>query len=170
MVLIYINFTQLQSIIPVIPDNIVEHPLIKSVVACIAILDQLWPLFEGLIYGVPTVIVGSVIYINNELLLIVYDLYLILTIPAQPDLLINIIQQDYYIAIFMTIITQSDFLLVFGMDNVPPNGDPNFIPGFILPNPLGPPRVYPAPGIQEPKGGVNPRPVTPKPRFGDPGL
>jgi hypothetical protein len=93
-----------------------------------------------------------------------------LTTPAQPNLLINIIQQDYYIAIFMTIITQSDFLLVFGMDNVPPNGDPNFIPGFILPNPLGPPRVYPAPGIQEPRNGVDSKPATPKPRFGDPGL
>ena len=66
-------------------------------------------------------------------------------------------------------------MLVFGMENVtvPVGPDhPYYIPepGFSIPNPLGPPRPYPAPGIQEPKGGVNPRPVTPKPRFGDPGL
>jgi len=42
---------------------------------------------------------------------------------------------------------------------------PNYIPrpGFTVPNPIGPPRPYPAPGIQEPRNGVTPRPVTPKP-------
>jgi hypothetical protein len=82
------------------------------------------------------------------------------------NLLINIIQQDCYLAIFMTIITESN-LLIFCMDNIP-NPNPNYIPGFIIPNPLGPPRPYPAPGIQEPKGG-DPKP-NPKPNFGDPGL
>ena len=170
MVLTYINFSVewLQSIIPAIPDNIFEFPLIESVVTYKAFLKLVPAFIKWLIYGVPTIIVGCVININNGILLIVYDLYLIFTIPIY--LLINIIQQDYCLAIFITIITQSDLLLVFCMDNIPPNGDPNFIPGFINPNPIGPPRVYPAPGIQEPKGGVDPKPATPKPRFGDPGL
>nr|YP_010743692.1 hypothetical protein QAZ32_mgp01 [Diaporthe sojae]WET30438.1 hypothetical protein [Diaporthe sojae] len=171
MVLTYINFSLLQSYIGCtgIPDNIIELPLIQSVVACKAFLMPALAFIKWLIYGVPTIIVGCVININNELLLIVYDLYLILTIPL--NLLINIIQQDYYLAIFMTIIIQSDFLLVLGMDNVP-IGHPSYIPvpGFFRPNSLGPPKPYPAPGIQEPKGGVNPKPPTTKPRFGDPGL
>lgn len=161
MALTYINFCPLQSIIPVIPDNILELPLIQLVVACIAFL---MPFIKWLIYGVPTIIVGCVININDWLLYNVHDLYLFFIIPI--NLLINIIQQDYYLAIFMTIIIESD-LLVFCMDNIP-NPNPNYIPGFIIPNPLGPPRPYPAPGIQEPKGG-DPKP-NPKPNFGDPGL
>lgn len=169
MVLIYINLSQLQSIVPVLPDNILENPLIKSVVACIAILEQVWLLIGELIYGVPTIMVGCVIDIINWLLLSVYSLDLYFTVPI--NLLINIIEQCYSIAIFITIISQSELLLVLGMENVP-IGHPNYIPvpGYPRPNSLGPPRPYPAPGIQEPKEGVIPRPSTPKPRFGDPGL
>jgi len=86
--------------------------------------------------------------------------------PGPINLLINIIQQDYYLTIFMTIITESD-LLGFCMDNIS-KANHNYILGFIIPNPLGPPRPYPAPGIQEPKGD-DPKP-NPKPNFGDPSM
>jgi len=70
----------------------------------------------------------------------------------------------------MTIITEGN-TFVLCMDNILNpifNPRPNYIPGFINPNPIGPPRPYPALGIQEPKGG-HPKP-NPKPNFGDPGL
>lgn len=170
MVLTYINFTQIEWIVPVIPDNIIEHPSIKSFVACIAIIEQVWLWIGGLIYGVPPTMVGCVVDIVNWLLLNAYSLEIYLTFPI--NLLINIIQQIYSIDIIIIIIINlNEYLLILGMENVP-IGHPNYIPppGFTVPNPIGPPRPYPAPGIQEPKGGVNPKPPTPKPRFGDPGL
>ena len=67
MALTYINFyfCSLQSIIPAIPDNILEHPFIQSLVACLSFLKLATASIKGLISGVPTIIVGCVINIIN---------------------------------------------------------------------------------------------------------